>query len=128
MDEVLGMIPFELHEAALSLGITRLELAVKVVVRQAFPGLVTAVLIAFGRGIGDAAAVLFTAGFTDALPGSPTKPVATLPLAIFFQLGTPFPEVQARGYAAAVVLTALLLLISVLARALSRSVGKNVVK
>lgn len=94
IDEVFRMIPQHLKEAAYSLGSTRLEVAFHIFLRQALPGIVTAMLIAFGRGVSDAASVLFTAGFTDSLPGSLTEPVATLPLAVFFQLGTPFPEVQ----------------------------------
>ena len=58
-------------------------------------------MLAFGRGIGDAAAVLFTAGYTDRMPTSLMRPVASLPLAVFFQLGTPYPEVQQRAYASA---------------------------
>ncbi|MDD5450016.1 MAG: phosphate ABC transporter permease PstA [Candidatus Omnitrophica bacterium] len=125
MDEVLKMIPFELREASYALGANRLETSIKIIFRQALPGIVTAVLISFGRGLGDAASVLFTAGFTDYLPYSLFKPVATLPLAIFFQLGTPFPEVQSRGYASALILTAIILLISVLARFLSRRFTKH---
>lgn len=128
MDEVLKMIPLELKEASYALGATRLETAFKVVFKQALPGILTAVLIAFGRGIGDAASVLFTVSFTDSLPYSLFKPVATLPLAIFFQLGTPFPEVQERGYAAALVLTALILFISILARISSRRFTRHVIK
>lgn len=128
IDEVLKMIPLELKEASYALGATKLETAVKVIFKQALPGILTAVLIAFGRGIGDAAAVLFTASFTDSLPYSLFKPVATLPLAIFFQLGTPFPEVQQRGYAAALVLTVIILFISILTRVLSKRFTKNVVK
>jgi phosphate transport system permease protein len=124
MDEVFKMVPPELKEAAYALGSTRWEAAMKVVLRQAFPGLVAAVLIAFGRGIGDAASVLFTASFTDSLPYSLFKPVATLPLAIFFQLGTPFPEVQARGYAAALILTLIVLIVSILARSLTKRVTR----
>jgi phosphate transport system permease protein len=128
MDEVLRLIPFELKEASYTLGSTRLETALKVVFRQAIPGILAAVLTAFGRGIGDAAAVLFTAGFTDSLPYSLLKPVATLPLAIFFQLGTPFPEVQARGYASALVLTILLLMISMGSRMLTGRFTKHVIR
>jgi len=128
MDEVLKMIPFELKEASLALGATKLETGVKIMLRQALPGMLTAVLIAFGRGIGDAASVLFTAGFTDSLPYSLLKPVATLPLAIFFQLGTPFPEVQERGYASALVLTLIILVICVLARILTKKFTKNILK
>ena len=122
MDEVFKMVPPELAEASYAVGSTRWETSVKVVLRQAFPGLLAAVLIAFGRGIGDAASVLFTASFTDSLPYSLFKPVATLPLAIFFQLGTPFPEVQERGYASALVLTLIVLAVSILARWLTRRV------
>jgi len=128
MDEVLKMIPFDLKAASYALGATRLETAIRVIFRQALPGILTAVLIAFGRGIGDAAAVLFTASFTDSLPYSLFKPVATLPLAIFFQLGTPFPEVQERGYAAALVLTAIILFVSILSRILSGKFTKHIIK
>ncbi len=127
-DEVVRLVPRELVEASLSLGATRLETALRVIIRQCLPGLLTAVLIAFGRGIGDAASVLFTAGFTDRLPTSLLQPAATLPLAIFFQLGTPYPEVQQRAYASAAVLTALILVISLLARGLGRRYTRHVVK
>ncbi len=68
MDEVIRLVPRELLDASYALGATRWETALKVVARQSLPGILTAVLIAFGRGIGDAAAVIFTAGFTDAIP------------------------------------------------------------
>lgn len=128
MDEVFKMIPQELREASYALGATKLETAIKIIFKQTLPGIVTAVLIAFGRGIGDAASVLFTASFTDSLPYSLFKPVATLPLAIFFQLGTPFPEVQERGYASALVLTVIILFISILSRFLARRFTKHIVK
>jgi len=127
-DEVIRLVPRELLEASYSLGATRLETALKVVVRQCLPGLLTAVLIAFGRGIGDAASVLFTAGFTDRIPTSLLQPAATLPLAIFFQLGTPFPEVQQRAYASAVILTVLILVISLLARGLGKRYTRHIIK
>ena len=127
-DEVIRMVPRELFDASYSLGATKLETALKVVVRQCLPGLLTAVLIAFGRGIGDAASVLFTAGFTDRIPTSLLQPAATLPLAIFFQLGTPFPEVQQRAYASAAILTVLILVISLLARGLGKKFTRHIIK
>jgi len=128
MDEALKMIPAELKETSYALGATKFETALKVILRQAAPGILTALLLGFGRGVGDAASVLFTAGFTDNLPTSLFKPVATLPLAIFFQLGTPFPEVQQRGYASAFVLTVLLLLVSLVSRRLSKKYTKHIVR
>ncbi len=128
IDEVMRLVPRELKDASASLGATRLETALKVMVRQSAPGILTGVLLAFGRGIGDAASVLFTAGFTDRVPASLADPAATLPLAIFFQLGTPFPEVQQRAYASAAVLTLIILAISLAGRAMSRRATRHVVK
>jgi phosphate transport system permease protein len=128
MNEIMRMIPFELIESAFALGATRLEIALTVVIRQTLPGLLTAILLAFGRGIGDAASVLFTAGYTDRMPDSLLRPVASLPLAVFFQLGTPFPEVQQRAYAAALVLTVIVLAVSLGSRWLAGRLARNVIK
>ena len=128
MDEVIRMMPSELEQAALALGATRLETTLHIVTRQTLPGLMTAILLAFGRGIGDAASVLFTAGYTDRIPTSLFQPAASLPLAVFFQLGTPFPEVQQRGYAAALILTVLILLVSLGSRWLSARLGRYAIR
>lgn len=127
LDEVLRTIPKGLMESAYSLGATRTETAFVVFFRQALPGFVTALLLAFGRGIGDAASVLFTAGYTDQIPHSLTEPTATLPLAIFFQLSSSIPEVKARAYAATLILTVIILAISVASRLASRRFKNNIV-
>jgi phosphate transport system permease protein len=128
IDEIVQMIPTDLLQASYALGANRFETALHVITRQVLPGILTAVLLAFGRGIGDAASVLFTAGYTDRLPTSLLRPVASLPLAIFFQLGTPYPEVQARAYASALILTLIVLVISLSARWLARKLSKFTVK
>jgi phosphate transport system permease protein len=92
------------------------------------PGIVTAVLLAFGRGIGDAASVLFTAGYTDRIPTSLLQPAASLPLAVYFQLSMPYPEVQKRAYAAALILTLIVLVVSLGSRWLAGKLGKFVIK
>jgi phosphate transport system permease protein len=127
LDEVVSMTPPALREVTLSLGATRFEW-MGVLLRQSIPGLATAVLLAFGRGIGDAASVLFTAGYTDSMPESLLRPVASLPLAVFFMLGTPFPAVQARAYAAALILTVLILGISLLAHLSLSRLGRHTVR
>jgi phosphate transport system permease protein len=124
IDEVIRMMPAELTQASLAVGASKLETALKVTVRQMLPGIITAILLAFGRGIGDAASVLFTAGYTDRLPTSLTSPVASLPLAIFFQLGTPYPEVQQRAYASALLLTIIVLVISLGSRLIAARLSK----
>lgn len=119
LDEVVTTVPKELKEAVLALGATRWETA-KVYIRQIRPGILTAILLAFGRGVGDVAAVMFTAGFSDHIPVSLNEPAATLPLAVFFQLSSPIPEVQGRAYASALILTLFILIIVVLTTILTR--------
>lgn len=128
MDETIAMVPPPLKEASFSLGATRLETSIKVILRQTGPGLLTSVLLAFGRAIGDAASVLFTAGYTDRIPDSLFSPAASLPLAVFFQLGTPFPAVQERAYASALILTILILLLSLISRKLASRLNKNIIR
>jgi phosphate transport system permease protein len=128
MDEVIRMMPADMEHAAFALGSTRLETAFKVLTRQMLPGILTAALLAFGRGIGDAASVLFTAGYTDRLPTSLLRPAASLPLAVFFQLGTPFPEVQQRAYASALILTVIVLVISLGSRWIASRLSRYTIR
>jgi len=128
MDEAIRLVPFELKEMSYALGATKVETTLAVVLRQAFPGLCTAVILAFGRGIGDAASILFTAGYTDEIPRSLMDPVASLPLAVFFQAGTPVPEVQARAFAAALILLFIVMIINIIARILGWRFSKNIVR
>jgi phosphate transport system permease protein len=127
MDEAIRIVPSRLKEGSYALGSTRLETATKVVTRQAMPGILTAILLAFGRGIGDAASVLFTAGYSDSIPRSLFAPAATLPLAIFFQLTSPVPEVQQRAYASAIILLIIVLLASLVSRISTKKLFKYVV-
>ncbi len=125
MDEILRTVPVGLMEASYSLGSNSSETAFKIFTRQSISGIITAVLLSFGRGIGDAASVLFTAGYTDHLPNSLMEPVATLPLSIFFQLASPVPEVQDRAYASALILTLIILVVSLFSRGLGKRYHKT---
>jgi len=128
MDEVMKMVPLKLKEASYALGATKLETTLNVITRQALPGVVLAILLALGRAIGDAASVLFTAGYSDNIPSSLFDPVASLPLAVFFQLGTPFPEVQQRAYASGFILLVMVLSLSIASRLLTKRFMRYVIK
>jgi phosphate transport system permease protein len=128
MDEGFKMVPPGLTESSLSLGATKSEIAFRVFMKQCFPFIITGILLSFGRAIGDAASVLFTTGFTDRIPTSLSQQTATLPLSVFFQLSSPIPEVKNRAYAAAVVLTIIVLLISILSRLISGRFKKASIK
>lgn len=122
-DEISKSVPDDMIDAAYSLGATKWE-TLKVVVRQVLPGMATATLLAVGKAIGDAAAVMFTAGFSDSMASSLSSPTATLPLAIFnwVTMPDPFPG---RAYAAAQVLTVIVLILSLGGRWITNHFTKN---
>lgn len=122
-DEISKSVPDDMIDAAYSLGATKWE-TLKVVVRQVLPGMATATLLAVGKAIGDAAAVMFTAGFSDSMASSLSSPTATLPLAIFnwVTMPDPFPG---RAYAAALVLTVIVLILSLGGRWITNHFTKN---
>ncbi|CCZ82354.1 phosphate transport system permease protein PstA [Odoribacter laneus] len=124
MDEIAREFPRDILDTTYSLGATRYE-SMRVVLRQIAPGIATATLLSVGRAIGDAAAVMFTAGYTDSIPTSLSQPAATLPLAVFFQLSSPVKEVQDRAYAAALVLTLIVLILSIAGRFITNRFSKN---
>ena len=122
-DEISRSVPDDMIDAAYSLGATKWE-TLKVVLRQVLPGMATASLLAVGKAIGDAAAVMFTAGFSDSTATSLSSPTATLPLAIFnwITMPEPFPG---RAYAAALVLTVIVLILSLGGRWITGHFTKN---
>ncbi|VVB53462.1 Binding-protein-dependent transport system inner membrane component [uncultured archaeon] len=128
IDEILLTIPRDLKEISYAVGATRLETTLSVTLKQAAPGILTGIILAFGRGIGDAASILFTAGYTDNIPSSLSEPVASLPLAIFFLFNTPYQAVKEKAYASAVILLFIILLLTSITRLLSRISDKYSIK
>ncbi len=126
MDESIKMVPVGLKEGAYSLGSTKFETAVKVLRRQAFPGILAGVLLGLGRGIGDAASILFTSGFSNRIPSSIFDSTAALPTMIFNLYS--LPSGQPKAYAAAFILLVIVLVISVSSRLLTRRFRKHVIK
>ncbi|MGW9028467.1 phosphate ABC transporter permease PstA [Streptomyces sp. NPDC055722] len=116
-DVVLRLVPGTLTEAAEALGAPRWRTVWHVVLPTARSGLATAVILGTARGIGETSPVLLTAGFTAALNADPTSgPMISLPLAVFNFVKSPQPAMIARGFGAAAVLMALVLVLFAIAR------------
>jgi phosphate transport system permease protein len=120
-EEMVRLVPTALREAALALGYSRWRTSLGVVLRTALPGIVTAALVAVARVAGETAPLLFTAFGNQFWSLSVTQPIAALPLQIFTYAISPYDEWHAQAWAGAVVLLALVLVISVLARFATRS-------
>ena len=119
-EEMLRLVPSSLREAALALGYPQWRASLAIVLRTASAGIVTGALIALARIAGETAPLLFTAFGNQYWSTSPGQPIAALPLQIFTYAISPYDEWHRLAWAGALVLIALILLISVAARFTTR--------
>jgi phosphate transport system permease protein len=117
---VLQLVPSSLREAALALGAPRWRVVTRVVLPTAAPGLVTGSLLAIARGAGETAPLLFTIGAAHVLTGNLGSPMNSLPSQIFSDLGQNTNAFVNRAWGAALTLVAMILLLNLIARAISR--------
>ena len=120
-EEMVRTVPQSLREAALALGYPRWRTSLQIVLRTALGGIVTGVLVAVARVAGETAPLLFTAFGNQFWSTNVTQPIAALPLQVFVYAISPYDEWHAHAWAGALVLIALVLVISVLARVAVRS-------
>jgi len=117
---VLLLVPASLREAALALGAPRWRVVVRVVLPTARSGLVTGSLLAVARGMGETAPLLFTTAGAFALTFNLNGQMNAMPLQIYNDILSPRTEVVNRAWGTALVLVALILILNLIARAVSR--------
>jgi phosphate transport system permease protein len=115
-EEGLRLVPQELREGGLALGIPHWRTIVSVVLPTALGSTVTGILLAIARASGEAAPLLFTAFGSPFLTFDPTQPMAALPLQIFVYATSPYKVSQDLAWTGAFTLVAMVLLTSLLAR------------
>jgi phosphate transport system permease protein len=119
-EEVLKIVPSHLREAAYALGTPKWRTITKVVLPTAFAGLVTGVMIATARIIGETAPLLVTTGVVDSINGDPFNGrMQNLAVYAYNEYRSPGVMKQAsydRAWAAALVLIAIVMILNVLAR------------
>jgi phosphate transport system permease protein len=119
-EEMLHLMPSSLREAALALGYPRWRASLSIVLRTASAGIVTGALISLARVAGETAPLIFTAFGNQYWSTSPGQPIAALPLQIFTYAISPYDEWHRLAWAGALVLIALILVISITARFTTR--------
>ena len=118
-DVVLRLVPGNLREASAALGAPQWRTVWFVVLPTARPGLATSVILGVARGIGETAPVLLVSGITGAMNVNPREnPMMSLPLATFEFVRSPQPALIARGFATALVLMVLVMVLFTIARIL----------
>ncbi|HEY2319423.1 MAG TPA: phosphate ABC transporter permease PstA [Solirubrobacteraceae bacterium] len=117
---VLLLVPGSLREAALALGAPRWRIVWRVVLPTARSGLVTGSLLAVARGMGETAPLLFTVSLATAATANLNGLMNSLPLQIYTDITSPRDVIVARAWGAALTLVALVLILNVIARLISR--------
>jgi phosphate transport system permease protein len=117
-DEMLQLVPAQMREAALSLGVPQWKVTVQVLYRSALPGIVTGILLALARISGETAPLLFTALNNQYWTTDVLAPMANVPVVIFQYAMSPYESWHSLAWAGAFVLTVFVLLASLVARAI----------
>jgi len=117
-DEMLRLVPSQMREAALSLGVPQWKITVQVLFRSAMPGIVTGILLALARISGETAPLLFTALNNQYWSTDLNSPMASVPVVIFQYAMSPYESWQSLAWAGAFVVTIFVLALSLIARAI----------
>ncbi|HEX9124374.1 MAG TPA: phosphate ABC transporter permease PstA [Actinomycetota bacterium] len=118
-EEILKLVPDDLREAGLALGLPRWRVILRVVIPTAGAGIFTAIMLAVARGLGETAPILLTALGNEFINTNPMTPMDAVPLRIYFYAGSPVVQFHAIAWGAAITLLAAVLALSITARILS---------
>jgi phosphate transport system permease protein len=119
-EEMLRTVPQSVREAALALGIERWKTTLFITVRTATAGIVTGILLAMARIVGETAPLLFTTLGNQFWQTGLDQPIAAVPLQVFNYAISPYEDWHEKAWAGAVVLIGMVLVISVGARYFTR--------
>ncbi|TAN17669.1 MAG: phosphate ABC transporter permease PstA [Rhizobiaceae bacterium] len=123
--DMLGLVPNALREAAAALGTPRWKTMTHVIYRAAGSGILTGVLLAVARVSGETAPLLFTALNNQFWSTDLSRPIANLPVVIFQFAMSPYQDWQRLAWGGALIITAAILILNIVARLLSSSIGTS---
>jgi phosphate transport system permease protein len=120
-EEMLKLVPASLREASYALGVAKWITVVRIVLPTALPGIITGVMLAVARVMGETAPVLLTVFGNSAINNNPfSGPQASLPLFVYNEVGQSFDNAVNRAWTGALVLIIIVLLLNLIARTVAR--------
>lgn len=124
-EEMLKLIPIEMREAALALGAPYWHTMARVIFRAATAGLMTGILLSVARVSGETAPLLFTALNSPYWSHSLDEPMSNLTVTLFNYAMSPYDDWQGMAWGAAFLITASVLVVTILARVILRDRSKK---
>ena len=126
-EEMVLLVPHELREAALALGVPRWRTTISVIARTAISGIATGVILAVARVAGETAPLLFTAFGNRFWSTSLRQPIASLTVQVYTYAISPFADWQRQAWAGALVLTAIVLALELGVRWVTRGTARTAI-
>jgi phosphate transport system permease protein len=120
-EELVRLVPGALREASLALGVPNWKTSLRVILRTALGGIVTACLLSVARAAGETAPLLFTALNNQYWNVNPGAPTASLTVAIYNYAISPYDDWHAKAWTASLVLLIVVGLLNIGSRVLTRS-------
>lgn len=117
-DDMLSLVPNSLREASAALGAPKYKTTIKIVYKSAKNGILTGVLLAFSRIMGEAAPLLFTSLNNSFFSTNLNEPFPSLTITMFQYTTSPYAEWQELGFAAAFILAFTILCINIISKIL----------
>ncbi|MCX6170871.1 MAG: phosphate ABC transporter permease PstA [Ignavibacteriales bacterium] len=124
-EEMIKLVPHSLREAGLALGIPKWKTTLAIVLRSAWKGIATGVLLGLSRAAGETAPLLFTALGNRFWSTNIEQPIASLSVYIYDYAKSPFEDWNQQAWTAALVLILLISILSLLFRIVTRSKYKT---
>jgi phosphate transport system permease protein len=118
-EDMVGLIPDSLREAAVALGCPYWRVIVSIGWRSARPGILTGILLAVARVSGETAPLLFTSLNNQFMSTNMNAPIASLPVVIFQFAMSPYQDWQSLAWAGALLITACVLVLNITARVIT---------
>jgi phosphate transport system permease protein len=123
-EEMLKLVPHDLREASFALGVTKFSTIVRIVLPTAIAGIITGVMLAISRVIGETAPIFIAASFTDNFNANPFDgAMQTLPVMAYSGYKFPSQDIQASyqsAWGAALLLVILVVVLNLIARIVAR--------
>jgi phosphate transport system permease protein len=124
-EEMLRLVPHDLREASFALGVSRFSTIFKIVLPTAIAGIITGVMLAIARVIGETAPIFVAASFTDNFNANPfLGPMQTLPVLAYTGYKFPSQDIaasNASSWGAALLLVLIVIILNIVARIIARA-------
>jgi len=120
-DDMLSLVPVYMREAAAALGAPRWKVTLSVVYKAAMSGMVTGIILALARIVGETAPLLFTSLGNQFFNSNMNEPISALPLIIFNFAMSPYQHWQELAWTASLLITLFVLILNIMARIFLRS-------